>query len=236
MTLPLAKRMDQMVEILHQSNDQIREREYGRRCDKPFLNDTGFQPLWPGYFSDAAKRLSTLCPNRKKKVSLDLGCGNGGWALTAAVLGFSSYGIDFSPELIEEARKNLTLAREKGLIKRETICQFAIGNMYPQDWIEEYKKAREKRYRDETMPLREPGQPYQELGIRLKEADVVYSFPYEDQMPVLCQCLAQESKPTAFFFLPHYAKMSSYMRLKLDPVEGPGYGLDTLWKRNGKKE
>ena len=99
--------------------------------------DTGFQPLDPGYLQRIVGDLVKLGYNRDT-LSLDMGCGNGGFALFAAAAGFHSYGIDINPYLINEAKKNKELALEQGLINPEIDCEFAVGNMYPSEYIEKY--------------------------------------------------------------------------------------------------
>ena len=109
MTINLKKRLQGVAQILEQSNIKL----CNQVSDGSFKNTTGFQPITTEALFNYAQAISKLNLDYQTK-SLDLGCGNGAWALIAAALGFSSYGIDIDEFVIQEARKNYALAVEKG--------------------------------------------------------------------------------------------------------------------------
>ena len=103
--------------------------------------DTGFEPLEPIYFQNAFLNLK----EKPTSFAVDLFCGNGGFALMAAAYGMDSYGIDVNEELIQEAKNLRDLARKRGLISDEIVCEFIVGNVYTSDFKKKYELAREKR-------------------------------------------------------------------------------------------
>jgi SAM-dependent methyltransferase len=166
-------------------------------------NSTGFQPLGPGQFRRLVGHLvkNDLLDGR---TSIDLGCGNGGWALMAAAAGIPSYGIDASPYLVEQANKNLEFARKEGIISKDLTCKFAEGNMYPGEHIESYNKFAREFDRGGTLPSGMRTDAYEQLGIDMGDVDLVYAFPWSEGMPFLCGFLEKETNHDTAFVLPHY--------------------------------
>jgi len=144
--------------------------------------------------------LNVLMAKRPIKTAIDLGCGNGAFALMAAALGWSSYGIDASPVLVRKACQLRDLLRQQGLILAEVTCEFVQGSIYPGAWQADYQAfvAAEAK-NDVTMPVVK-GDAYVSLGIALDEIDMIYAFTWSDQMPFLCRYLAAAAAPNATFY------------------------------------
>src|SRR5438105_11065966 len=68
-----------------------------------------FAPL-EGLTTPAAARLVKFANVRAKQNVLDVGCGTGVVAITAARIGARVHGVDLTPELLERARENASIA------------------------------------------------------------------------------------------------------------------------------
>lgn len=183
----ISKTLSIIVKILKESNEQIKKAHY---------SDTGFQAMNPLILEKTVLALSKL----EKKPVLDLGCGNGGFALMMANAGFPSYGIDINPYLIKKAEEN----KEKVKNLLSAPCKFAVGNFYPRKYLKEYEEfALKNQINPIMMPFKKTPDPYEKLGIRLKDVRIIYAFTWKDQMPFLLKFLEKEA-PQAIYVLPHY--------------------------------
>jgi SAM-dependent methyltransferase len=139
----------------------------------------------------------------KNLKSLDLGCGTGAWTIMASVAGYKSYGIEINPYLIEEAIRNRELAISEGVLNKDSICKFAVGNMFPENWHEKYTEVRPK-YRGldavDYMPIGNGEMPYQDLQISLKYIDIIYTYPWGHWFNILFDFLHEESSNPTFVF------------------------------------
>ena len=205
----IERRVKGVKEILLNSDSQLFEED----CSGVFENSTGFQAMYAGKLEKAIKCVLSSGIKKNKPKSFDLMCGNGGFALMSAAVGFPSYGIDINPYLIRKARENLKLAVKGGFIDKDIPCKFAVGNIHQGKYLEEYFDfAMKKRYRETSMPVVTPlstenRDPYQELGVSLDQADLIYAFPWSEHMPFLLSFLKNETKNSAIYLLPHYESM-----------------------------
>ena len=172
----LDQRIQGVVEILTESNYRL-----SRSRQDYFAKFTGFVQEDPARISKVVKFLRQSHPNTPL-VSLDLACGDGAWTLIAAAAGFPSYGIDANGYLINKARKNHERAVKNGFIEPETVCKFAAGNIYTGDYIDDFARLADDNTK-EHMPTRNFGKPYDELGITVGDADIIYSWQWGVQMP-----------------------------------------------------
>lgn len=200
MHLPEAlKRLNQVSTRISVSYKQ----RYSRYASKADANTTGFQGMPPQLIQPCL--INALSANRPIKRAIDLGCGNGAFALMAATLGWNAYGIDAAADLVEEACQLRDDLRKGGLIDADIVCEFAVGSIYPADWQQSYESFVVEQAKNEfTMPVGMPTNAYEQLGISLSEMDLIYAFTWSDQMPFLCRFLDASASPEAVFLLPHY--------------------------------
>ncbi|RMF06817.1 methyltransferase domain-containing protein [Candidatus Woesearchaeota archaeon] len=135
---------------------------------------------------------------------LDMGCGVGNVVLRMALEGYKSYGIDYDKDAIaesERARENLGISKE--------LARFAVGNYYPNELhqteegrrllkktTEQFRVKRDKE--KEQKP--EWNSPYDALGIRYRDIDLFYSYPYDNEEMIL-HIFSEFAKPGAVLFL-----------------------------------
>ena len=198
---------------------EISHREIYETIKKGELkDDTGFMGYNPYLLhSSVAALASSPELQGRKPITLDLGCGNGGFSLMMASLGFPSFGIDINPYLIEKAGENHAKAVERSLIDDKTRVGFAAGNFYPKNFLDEYRSfALRNRTSNASIPLSEEKNPYEELGITLSEAGIIYSWINMEQDDFFTHVVLRETKPGTIFALPnmnHYKAHRSPLRL-----------------------
>ncbi len=187
---------------------------------------TGYVPANPDKLIESLITLAKTT-DLSKQTSLDLGCGVGSWTLMAAAAGISSYGIDLNFELVREARKNLKYAVRKNLILEGTTCEFAEGNIYPEDLITQYEQSSSKS-RIRQMPTTTRINPYSRLGITISQATIVYAFLWSENMHFLfSNFLKERSNPDALYVLPAYGYRAKYANFPLERVNGS----EMVWRR-----
>jgi SAM-dependent methyltransferase len=222
-----------VAQILRESNERVYDRPYLQAralSSDPYL-ETGFQPLSPHALVSGIQ--SCIARTNNGALVFDLGCGNGGFALLAAAAGCASIGVDVNTHLLKEARANLERGRTMGYIDRSTPCVFIEGNIYPEDYLQSYQQFAQKHaYNTTSMPRHARSAPYHTLGVSIEDADIIYAFPWEDQMPFLLQFLKQETRPDALFMLPHYRERPCERQiLDLEPVVSPAESRFFVGKR-----
>ncbi|MEK6906522.1 MAG: class I SAM-dependent methyltransferase [Nanoarchaeota archaeon] len=214
-------------DILNNSNYEINTDSGNKRE----LNSTGFYALCPDRLKYLTEEVIKLGLN-SETLSLDMGCGNGGFALMAAAVGFNSFDIDANSFLIDKARKNFRLAVEQDLVDSSTICKFAVGNMYPEYYLnayEEYAKNLGNSYMEST-PRKIKGEPYKELGIKISDFGIIYCFPWSEQRKFLTNFLASEARDNAILILPHRPTDTNFTYSDKLSVELKKVG-DSIWKK-----
>jgi hypothetical protein len=196
--LPLPERLQAIVKVLEESNARIEE---SREAE-----ETGFLSFKPEKLAQAVMQLTELVPSHS--ISLDFGCGNGGWALLSAAAGFPTYGIDINEQLIEEARMNYDICVERNLIDPKVVCKFVVGDMIYPEYREAYKKFRKEHNENEqSMPIsEEETNPYHELGISPRTADIIYCWSWPAQSRFLYNYLQDTTKNSTIFVLPSYIR------------------------------
>ncbi|MEJ2670396.1 MAG: class I SAM-dependent methyltransferase [Gammaproteobacteria bacterium] len=225
MSLPEAtRRLDQVDRLVSASYEQIYAAYQNSEQNEGLQVQTGFQGMPPALIRICFMNL--LAARRSFATAIDLGCGNGVFALMAAALGWDSYGIDASEYLIEQAILLRDQLRAAGVIAMETRCEFAVGSIYPPESNTAYEDfVRQHAKNAITMPVGLPTTAYAQLGITLSAIDVIYAFTWSDQMPFLCQFLNTQAQEKAVFVLPHYrsveGKFDEDLRLKSLPNPFP---------------
>lgn len=197
------KRVLGMWDIIEESNENISP---GKK-DWQKVYATGFVPMG---LSQIIERIKVIKENSllpEGAVSLDLGCGIGGWALIAAAAGFNSYGIDVNPFVLDIARKDCERAVKEGFIEKSIDCRFAQGNIYPENYRQEYTKWAKENEVDIgegrcTMPLDFSNDAYKEIGIEIGKADLVYSYIWPRSVPFQYSFFQKELKNGAIIALP----------------------------------
>ncbi|MEK6825451.1 MAG: hypothetical protein AABY00_01560 [Nanoarchaeota archaeon] len=167
-------------------------------------------------------------------LSLDLCCGLGGWAQFAAALGFYSYAIDINSFLINKAESLALESRMKGDLLPHTVCRFAVGNVHIGSNENQYRLHAMPEIDREVMPLVFGNNPYIQLGISLRDAQVIYGFVWPKHAPSFCTLLAEHTRPDTLFVLPMYTHECRSI-LPLDVIEcTPGKGTALYKKRRLK--
>ena len=210
----LSRRLERINVLLTKSTIEI-DRVISFDHDRFVESDTGFVPYYYRFLAEVVEKLDAIIP--KNTVSLDLGTGHGAWALMTAAAGFQSYGIDVNPYLIQKARENHISAVDGRLIEPDVACRFAVGNIYSEEYRLAYQNyvydALAPRAEDDkrmiqrnTMPLDFEGNPYEELGISIRDVGLIYCYVWADQMGFLCDFLEKETNQDAIFVLPYYGR------------------------------
>lgn len=217
MNIPEAlRRLNQVSSIVNQSYAQL----YSAYGQKTLENNTGFQGMPPQLIQGCL--VNAMVANRNIRSAMDLGCGNGGFALMAAALGWDSYGIDASAALVQRACQLRDVLRAKGLIDPGVVCEFTVGSIYPQSWQARYERFVARTAKNAfTMPVGAATDAYERFGIELADVDMIYAFTWSDQMPILCSYLNEAAAANATFLLPHYRGVEGRFDedLKLKPLQ-----------------
>ncbi len=198
--LSVEERINGMVKILAESNMEI---------ESPLSVKTGFVAVPPEILADSILELMKHADF--DKVSIDLGCGNGGWMLIAAAAGFASYGVELNPFLIEHAQKNYELGIAAGFIDAATPCSWIVGDMIPLRFNTSYMKFRELHEKQKgNMPTGAMVEDsYSRLPISIATADIIYCWAWPTQSEFIFNMLEDEAKQDVFFIVPSY---ENYMK------------------------
>jgi hypothetical protein len=187
---------------------------------------TGFVPM---YVEGLLEYMEAIINSGVKKdtISLELGCGAGTWTLFASSLGFPSYGIDINPELVDAAKHIRDIARKTGLMDPSVPCEFAVGNFFTDQYLFEQREflMTEARYRG---AWKKQGDPYKELGIDIKDAGIIYTWPWPQEIKVAGDFLSREAADSAIVVLPYYPDQSSLKLSPLRRLHGGKFGFDSV--------
>ncbi len=195
--LDLRTRLQGVVDILTTSNDDM---DY----EPQSAQGTGFIAVPPSVLADAVVELMKHA--KKTDVSIDLGCGTGGWMLLCAAAGFASYGVELNPMLISHAQRNYETAVAAGFIDPLTPCAWTVGDMVPVRFSTAYAAFRKRFFAQErTMPTGAIVEDsYARLPTSVATADIVYCWAWPTQSRFIFNMLEDEVKDGALFILPSY--------------------------------
>ncbi len=195
--LDLRARLQGVVDILVTSNDDM---DY----EPQRAQGTGFIAVPPSVLADAVVEMMRYA--KKTDVSLDLGCGTGGWVLLCAAAGFASYGIELNPVLVSHAERNYERAVAAGFIDPLTPCAVTVGDMVPVRFSAAYAAFRKRFFAQErTMPTGAVVEDsYARLPVSVATADIVYCWAWPTQSRFIFNMLEEEAKEGALFVLPSY--------------------------------
>lgn len=167
------------------------------------MNPTGFLPVDPSKLVSMVQSLLTVDMG-ENPISMELGSGLGGWTLMCAALGISSYGIEINKDLVTRARELHQSAVHQGLIDSSAICRFAEGNYYRGKFDDFYKKFIDYGgVQSHEVPTIPSGDPYEELGVGLGDASIVYAYVWTGQFFPLSYLLSSTTKAGTVYVLPH---------------------------------
>jgi hypothetical protein len=197
--LSLNVRLDGVVSILEASNIELRAQ----------ASETGFIAATPRLLADAV--LELLEHMDVSNVSLDVGCGNGGWLLLAAAAGFPSHGIELDPRLLDHAQRNYDLAVTAGFIDVATPCVFIAGDMIPVRYSVVYDAFRhEHEEQARSMPIGAVVEDaYARLPVSIATADIIYCWSWPTQSRFVYNMLQAEAKEGVLFVLPSYERYTT---------------------------
>ena len=148
-------------------------------------------------------------------ISIDLGCGTGTWTLMAAAAGIPSYGMDIEEYVVQRAERDLRKLHR--II--EVDCQFATGNIYPKEYMSEYERFRtERRSQGHEMPRTEMRSKYDQFGVNIGDATIVYSYAWGGHVPFQEDFLERETKPNTIFILPRSGQEFQEHGLNIEPI------------------
>jgi hypothetical protein len=177
---------------------------------------TGFKPMEPGTMLNLMSLIISVSP-RARPISLELGSGVGSWTILAAAFGFPSYGIEINPKLVEAARKNRQLAIKMGLLDPKVPCEFAVGNYFTQRFLKN-SSALIKEKASFSGSANPGADAYRQLGINIRQAGIIYAYPWPDELELICRFLADEAKTGAIIALPGLGDNSPDGNLKVFPA------------------
>jgi hypothetical protein len=176
---------------------------------------TGFKPMEPGTMLNLMGLILHTSPS-KRPLSLELGSGCGSWTILAACLGFPSYGLEINPILVQAARKNKALAISYGLLDPAVSCEFAAGNYFTQDFLK--SSAALVKEQASFSGSAKPGvDVYRQLDISIRQAGIIYAYPWPDELELVCRFLAEEAQAGAIIALPGFGDNSPDGNLKVFP-------------------
>ena len=185
--LSVEERIQGMVNILIDSNIEL---------ESPLSEATGFVAVPPQILQESILKLLEYNNNDISKISLDLGCGNGGWMLIAAAAGFASYGIELNSFLVEHAQRNYEAGVEAGFIDPQTPCACIIGDMIPIHFNRlymEFRKLHEKQHGN--MPIGAMVEDsYSRLPVSIATADILYCWSWPTQSQFIFNMLQDEAE------------------------------------------
>ncbi len=130
-------------------------------------------PAFHGYVSaDYAAILAKLLELRTHATTfLEWGSGLGVVAIMASRLGFDAYGIEVEPQLVDFSMR---LAE-----KYNASATFVTGSFIPADF-EPRLEAGDEFHRT----IVDESSAYEELGMELRDFELVYAFPWPEELPV----------------------------------------------------
>lgn len=137
-------------------------------------------PAFHGYVSaDYAAILAKLLELRTRVTTfLEWGSGLGVVAIMASRLGFEAYGIEVEPQLVDFSMR---LAE-----KYKASATFATGSFIPADF-----EARLEAGDEFHRTIIDDASGYEELGMELRDFDLVYAFPWPEELPVFRSIIRQ---------------------------------------------
>ena len=130
-------------------------------------------PAFQGYVSADYRAIfhALLKLRTKANTFLEWGSGLGVVAIMASRLGFDAYGIEVEPQLVDFAR---------GLSARfEANPTFAVGSFIPHEF-EAKLEAGDEFHRT----ISDHVSAYDELDMELRDFDLVYAFPWPEELTV----------------------------------------------------
>lgn len=192
----LTDRLERAKSIIEMSDKQL-ERDAA-------ADGTGYLALKPQRMVEAIISLLGISVPPKKVI--DFGCGNGGFAILAAVAGYESYGVEINPHLIDAANVLYERCVHERLITGR--CKFVQGDMILPEYRDAYKNFRSRYNENEiSMPVSDDdGSCYGRLGVGLSDADIVYCWSWPTQSRFLYNYLENTTRIDCVFVLPGYLR------------------------------
>lgn len=145
----------------------------GRAAWERFDRDVRRRAWHPFMPADYDRALAHLLPHRAPgRRLLEMGSATGVVAIMADLLGFEAYGIEIDGDLVAVAR---SLAERHG-----SGARFATGSFVPEGYVWRSGTG------DDRLGTIEVGEPaYEELGLELRDFDVVFAYPWHGEAPLL---------------------------------------------------
>lgn len=155
---PIDGDIENRVRDLWKHVDKIWERNY---------QDPAFSEFVAADFPEVYRYLVLLRSRCNRFI--EWGSGLGTVSIMASLLGYESYGIEIQPGLVNHANH---LAAAYG-----ANCQFATGSFVPDhyQWNPEIGD-------DSFRTLEHSSDGYEELGLELSEFDLIYAYPWQDEV------------------------------------------------------
>jgi hypothetical protein len=193
---------------------------------------TGFHPYdYPPKLKKILKGLLEEGALKEGDIFLDLGAGKGTPMRIAASKGFRAYGIDLNETVVDEGVEEIRVARETGEIPRDAVCELVQGSYFPKEYIalRESGKSIAVLYesgnffthfpggehlflpydpdekRERFHPVSSDNSPYENLGIRLQEVDLFFSYTWGPELPSQLELFSKFASPEAIF-VNHWAR------------------------------
>ncbi len=149
-----------------------------------FEKSLGFDAYVPADYPSVLESLRKL--QGRATTFLEWGSGLGVVTIMASRLGFESYGMEVSEELINHSRE---LALEYA--PRAT---FACGSFVPEEY-----RWNPKLDDDGCRTDFDAGDGYGELDMRLDDFDIVYAYPWPHEHRIFCDILRKHGRPGMLF-------------------------------------
>jgi len=155
---PVDPDIESRVRDLWKHVDKIWERNY---------QDPAFSEFVAADFPEVYRYLVLL--RGRCQTFIEWGSGLGTVSIMASLLGYQAYGIEIQPGLVNHANH---LAAAYG-----AKCQFATGSFVPDhyNWNPEIGD-------DSFRTLEHSSDGYEELGMDLEEFDLIYAYPWQDEV------------------------------------------------------
>jgi SAM-dependent methyltransferase len=154
---------------------------------------------------DTVLELCRIAP--PPRTVLDLGCGDGRFALLCACAGYPSFGIEINPLLIAHAER---LREELGGCLAAS-CVFATGDLLLPEYRERYRSfLKQHNGYPTSSPNSETDEDvYATLAVSPRDAAVIYCYAWPTQSRFFFNYLNEVARRDAVFVVPAYERYTT---------------------------
>jgi hypothetical protein len=146
------------------------------------------KPAFQGYVSADYEGIYRKLKKLRSRATtfLEWGSGLGVVTIMASCLGFEAYGIEVEPELVEYSRR----------LAEKFACKptFACGSFIPSEF-----EARIANGDEFHRTIADEVSAYDQLDMELRDFDLVYAFPWPEELTVFRSMMRKCAAPSTLF-------------------------------------